>query len=125
MNSHKENEGLNWARLLRGNEIAYAHDLSGNMTFLNPVGERISGYTCEEGSQMLNTPDQLASRVQWWHNAEKWRSVAVARSRSAGHFALGHGARCHPLTLLDDHSQGEREKPVGIEIRAALQYLPE
>jgi len=34
MNSHKEDERFNRAALLLGNEIAYAHDLIGNMTFL-------------------------------------------------------------------------------------------
>lgn len=32
--------------------IVYAHDLAGNITFLNEVGERISGYSCREACRM-------------------------------------------------------------------------
>jgi PAS domain S-box-containing protein len=34
------------------NNIVYAHDLAGNITFLNEAGECISGYSCEEACQM-------------------------------------------------------------------------
>jgi two-component system cell cycle sensor histidine kinase/response regulator CckA len=34
------------------NAVVYAHDLSGNITFLNHEGERISGYSREEACRM-------------------------------------------------------------------------
>ncbi|MGZ8843042.1 MAG: PAS domain-containing protein [Pyrinomonadaceae bacterium] len=32
--------------------VVYAHDLSGNFTFLNAQGERLLGYSCEEACRM-------------------------------------------------------------------------
>jgi PAS domain S-box-containing protein len=44
--------------------IEYAHDLSGNFTFLNKVGELISGYSAQEACRMnisqLVTPEFIA-----------------------------------------------------------------
>ncbi len=37
---------------LSGKEIVYTLDLAGNFTFLNEVGERFSGYSCEEACRM-------------------------------------------------------------------------
>jgi PAS domain S-box-containing protein len=34
------------------NRIEYAHDLSGNLTFLNKAGELITGYSVNEARQM-------------------------------------------------------------------------
>ena len=62
MNSHKQDERFNRAALLLGNEIAYAHDLIGNMTFLNRVGEQISAYTCEEVRRM-NITELMAPEI--------------------------------------------------------------
>ena len=50
-----------------GNKIVYAHDLGGNFTFLNHVGEQISGYSCEEACRMNIVeivPAEIAERVQ-------------------------------------------------------------
>jgi len=35
-----------------GKEIVYTLDLAGNFTFLNEVGERFSGYSCDEACRM-------------------------------------------------------------------------
>jgi PAS domain S-box-containing protein len=47
-------------------DVTYAHNLSGNFTFLSEEGERISGYTCEEVCRM-NIADlldpEIAARV--------------------------------------------------------------
>ena len=37
---------------LNAENIVYAHDLSGNITFLNEAGERISGFSREEACRM-------------------------------------------------------------------------
>jgi two-component system cell cycle sensor histidine kinase/response regulator CckA len=36
----------------RSTDVTYAHNLSGNFTFLSEEGERISGYSCEEACRM-------------------------------------------------------------------------
>lgn len=36
----------------RATDVTYAHNLSGNLTFLSEEGERISGYSCEEACRM-------------------------------------------------------------------------
>ena len=36
----------------RASDVTYAHDLSGNLTFLNEEGERITGYSCKEACGM-------------------------------------------------------------------------
>ncbi len=36
----------------RATDVTYAHNLSGNLTFLSKEGERISGYSCEEACRM-------------------------------------------------------------------------
>ena len=43
----KEDEELS-----SGKEIVYTLDLAGNFTFLNEVGERFSGYSCDEVCRM-------------------------------------------------------------------------
>ena len=43
----KEDEELS-----SGKEIVYTLDLTGNFTFLNEVGERLSGYSCDEACRM-------------------------------------------------------------------------
>ena len=35
-----------------GKEIIYTLDLAGNFTFLNDIGERFSGYSCDEACRM-------------------------------------------------------------------------
>src|SRR3989442_13612099 len=42
-----EDEELN-----SGKEIIYTLDLAGNFTFLNDIGERFSGYSCDEACRM-------------------------------------------------------------------------
>ena len=46
----------------RPTDVTYAHDLSGNFTFLSEEGERISGYSCEEVCRM-NVADLLDPRI--------------------------------------------------------------
>ena len=36
----------------RASDVTYAHNLSGELTFLSEAGERISGYSCEEACHM-------------------------------------------------------------------------
>jgi PAS domain S-box-containing protein len=47
-------------------KVIYAHDLDGNLTFLNRHGEQLLGYSCEEARHMniseIVTPE-LARRV--------------------------------------------------------------
>ncbi len=76
MNSHKENEQFNRAALPLGNEIAYAHDLSGNMTFLNQAGEQVSGYTCEE-VRHLNITELLAPEISDQFRKEIMSSITA------------------------------------------------
>ena len=45
-----------------GVKVVYAHDLSGNFTFLNHAGERILGYSCEEARRM-NVADVMRAEV--------------------------------------------------------------
>jgi PAS domain S-box-containing protein len=50
-----------------GKKIVYAHDLGGNFTFLNQVGEQISGYSCEEMCRMNIAelvPVEIAAHVR-------------------------------------------------------------
>lgn len=47
--------------------IVYAHDLVGNLTFLNHAGEAISGYSCEEICRMNIAelvPAEIAAHVR-------------------------------------------------------------
>lgn len=49
-----------------GNRIIYTHDLDGGFTFLNRVGEQISGYSCEEACRMNIAelmPAEIAAHV--------------------------------------------------------------
>ena len=61
-------------------EIIYTLDLAGNFTFLNEVGERFSGYSCEEACRMNITQvvapelaeyirQQLTRTVREWFGA--------------------------------------------------------
>jgi PAS domain S-box-containing protein len=43
-------------------KVVYAHDLLGNITFLNHAGELILGYTCEEARRM-NVADVMRAEV--------------------------------------------------------------
>jgi PAS domain S-box-containing protein len=50
----------------RAGDVTYAHDLGGNLTFLNEQGERISGYSCTEARGMNITDlldPEIAGRV--------------------------------------------------------------
>ncbi len=42
--------------------VIYAHDLSGNLTFLNREGERLLGYSCAE-AQQLNITEIVAPEI--------------------------------------------------------------
>jgi two-component system, cell cycle sensor histidine kinase and response regulator CckA len=46
----------------RPTDVTYAHNLSGNFTFLSEEGERISGYSCEEVCRM-NIADLLDPEI--------------------------------------------------------------
>lgn len=46
----------------RAPDVTYAHNLSGELTFLSEAGERISGYSCEEACQM-NIAELLDSQI--------------------------------------------------------------
>jgi len=48
-NHHSYSEG---APSSSEQKVVYAHDLFGNITFLNHAGERILGYSCEEARRM-------------------------------------------------------------------------
>lgn len=61
MNHHKLNKISGQSRLVRANVI-YAHDLSGNLTFLNRAGERLLGYSCAEARQ-LNITELVAPEM--------------------------------------------------------------
>src|SRR5258708_36492498 len=50
MNSSKQTTERKVAE--RATDVTYAHNLSGNFTFLSEEGERISGYSCEEACRM-------------------------------------------------------------------------
>jgi PAS domain S-box-containing protein len=56
-------------------EIAYTHDLSGNITFLNHAGERITGYSCDEVCRM-NITQLLAPEISDLFSAEMMRNVS-------------------------------------------------
>ena len=71
----KEDEELS-----SGKEIVYTLDLAGNFTFLNGVGERLSGYSCDEACRMnitqVVTPElaeyvrqQITRTVREWFGA--------------------------------------------------------
>ena len=71
----KEDEELS-----SGKEIVYTLDLTGNFTFLNEVGERLSGYSCDEACRMNITQvvapelaeyirQQLTRTVREWFGA--------------------------------------------------------
>ena len=68
----KEDEALS-----SGKEIVYTLDLAGNFTFLNEVGERFSGYSCDEVCRMNITQvvaPELAEyvRQQITRTAREW-----------------------------------------------------
>lgn len=62
------NHERHYRELFEGaDKIVYAHDLSGNFTFLNPTGEAVSGYSCEEICRMNIAelvPAEIAAHVR-------------------------------------------------------------
>jgi PAS domain S-box-containing protein len=52
MINQTENEQCRNEVISGANNIVYVHDLAGNITFLNELGECISGYSCEEACRM-------------------------------------------------------------------------
>jgi transposase InsO family protein len=52
----------------------------------------------------LIAPEETERR-QPWHRFEKASANELWQMDFKGHFALGGGLRCHPLTVLDDHSR--------------------
>ena len=62
MNSHFESPDSD-QRFFAGEEkVVFAHDLSGNFTFLNHAGEQIIGYSCEE-ARRLNIADLIRPEI--------------------------------------------------------------
>lgn len=61
MGRHKLNKTSEQFGQARANVI-YAHDLSGNLTFLNRAGERLLGYSCAEARQ-LNITEMVAPEM--------------------------------------------------------------
>ena len=62
MDSHRTDPGFDHALFSAGQTVVYAHDLCGNLTFLNHTGERLLGYTCEEARRM-NVADLIAPEI--------------------------------------------------------------
>lgn len=62
--SHNLNDSgpLNHSRDYPGN-VVYLHDLNGNLTFLNRLGEEVLGYSCEEALQM-NISEIVAPEIE-------------------------------------------------------------
>ena len=52
MNSHYENRDFDQHLFSSDQKVVFAHDLTGNFTFLNHAGELILGYSCEEARRM-------------------------------------------------------------------------
>ena len=53
MSSTETHNKTEWERVTsNADDIMFAHDLAGHITFLNEAGERISGYSCQEACQM-------------------------------------------------------------------------
>lgn len=79
MKNFERNFDSEYALLSPDQQIVYAHDLSGNLTFLNHAGERLLGYSSEEARRM-NVADlmcpEIASRIL--------EQVATAAGRSVG-----------------------------------------
>ena len=65
----KEDEELS-----SGKEIVYTLDLAGNFTFLNEVGERFSGYSCDEACRM-NITQVVAPELAEYVRQQITRSV--------------------------------------------------
>jgi PAS domain S-box-containing protein len=67
MNSQTDHQRYLPEQFEGGKKIVYAHDLGGNFTFLNQVGEQISGYSCEEMCRMNIAelvPVEIAAHVR-------------------------------------------------------------
>jgi len=60
-------------------EVVYAHDLSGNFTFLNHAGERMLGYSCDEARRM-NVADLVRVEVA----SQILEQVALSAGREIG-----------------------------------------
>lgn len=67
MDSQKK-KSENYGELFQNaHEIVYTHDLNGNFTSLNHIGEMISGYSCEEVCRMNIAelvPAEIAEHVR-------------------------------------------------------------
>lgn len=60
MNRHHQDSDLD--QFVFPGEVVYAHDLRGNLTFLNHTGERLLGYSCEEVRRM-NVADLISPEI--------------------------------------------------------------
>jgi len=81
MNSHYENRDFDQHFCPGEEKVVFAHDLSGNFTFLNHAGEMILGYSCEEARRMnvadLFQPERAAQFQEQITNITTKRIGAV------------------------------------------------
>ena len=66
-----------------------------------PAGSTIHAILRRHGRVNLSE----SSKHQPWQRFEREAPNQLWQMDFKGHFALGNGARCHPLTVLDDHSR--------------------
>ncbi len=94
-------------------QVVYAHDLSGNLTFLNHAGERLLGYSCEEARRM-NVADWMRPEVA----AQILAQVAAGAERPIGMVyeieLLAKDGRRLPLEV-SMHVVSRRGCPIEIE----------
>lgn len=50
--NHMNSDWRRYESIPPGIDIVYAHDIAGNLTFLNHEAELVSGYSCEEAQRM-------------------------------------------------------------------------
>jgi PAS domain S-box-containing protein len=66
MQTRQRNQPPGRELIRRASDVTYAHDLSGNLTFLSEAGQRISGYSRDEACRMNITDlmdPEIANRV--------------------------------------------------------------
>jgi transposase InsO family protein len=66
-----------------------------------PAGSTIHAILRRHGRVNLSE----SSKHQAWQRFEREAPNQLWQMDFKGHFALGNGSRCHPLTVLDDHSR--------------------
>jgi diguanylate cyclase (GGDEF)-like protein/PAS domain S-box-containing protein len=96
------------------NDIIYAHDLEGNYTSLNKVGERITGYTLEEALEM-NVASVVAP--EYLERARQMIARKVADAQSQTFYQLEIITKDGQRVPLEISTQlvYEDGKPVGVQ----------